>query len=151
MPVEITADGSQKDRQGGWAAIVVSEHKNADSFCTVIKGNAKTKSSYFTEIASIVDALKQIPDGYKGQILVRSDHSGLVGLIEESYGRKRCSGRIKKKHFSAHKHEGILQELREELLRLNVRAKWIRGHAKDDLNNFVDRLARKECLSYHRL
>jgi ribonuclease HI len=144
--VEITTDGSchESKKAGGWAAVIVCWPVNADPHCIILRDNARTKSSYFCEIAPVVDALKAMPDGTKANIEIRSDHRGLVDLIEHAHVDKRRTGKIPKKDFKDKKNSEIMEELRDELKRLDVRATWVKGHGKDELNKWCDKMAGEE-------
>ena len=141
--IEITSDGSCHHRRkaGGWAAVIVCWPDDGKPYAIMLDDNARTNDSYFCEIVPIVDALKKIPDGVQASITIHSDHDGLVKLIENSYADKRREGHIRKKWFKDKGREGILMELRDELMRLDVRAQWMRGHSNNQLHNFVDMVA----------
>jgi len=134
MTITIIADGSchQSEKVGAWAALVVVDIPNMDTYSYRIEGSEKTASSYRMEIAPVVAALKTIDPKYKGRVNVLTDHSGLADAINRHVP-----------HRKADHCDDLLKELKDFTMQYRIKAEYRKGHTGDGAHEWCDRLSKQ--------
>ena len=134
--VTIYTDGacSGNPGPGGWAAILMYGTKER-----VITGAESPTTNNRMELAAVVESLRVLKERCK--VAVHTDSSYVANAFNENW----IEGWIKRGWKTAGKKPVKNQDLWEELIaqvkRHEVTFVKVKGHANDELNNRVDRLA----------
>jgi len=134
MTITIIADGSchTSHKVGAWAALVVVNNPNMDTYSYRIEGSEKTASSYRMEIAPVVAALKTIDPKYRGRVHVLTDHSGLADVINSHVPHRKVE------HC-----QDLLEELKAFTMRYRIKAEFRKGHTGDAAHEWCDKLSKQ--------
>jgi ribonuclease HI len=133
--VEIYGDGacSGNPGPGGWAAVIL-----ADGHRQELSGGEKETTNNRMEIMAALNALRALRQ--PAQVTFYTDSSYLLnGATVWLPEWKRQNWKRKKGKLA---NIDLWQELDRELSRHTVRWVWVRGHAGNRLNEYVDQLAK---------
>jgi ribonuclease HI len=134
--VTVYTDGacSGNPGPGGWAALLIYGKKER-----VITGHEPQTTNNRMELAAVVESLRVLKETC--QVAVHTDSSYVANAFNENW----IEGWIKRGWKTAGKKPVKNQDLWEELIKQVDRHKVtfvkVKGHANDELNNRVDRLA----------
>ena len=134
--VTIYTDGacSGNPGPGGWAAILMYGSKER-----VITGAESPPTNNRMELAAVVESLRVLKERCK--VAVHTDSAYVANAFNENW----IEGWIKRGWKTAGKQPVKNQDLWEELIaqvkRHDVTFVKVKGHANDEINNRVDRLA----------
>ena len=120
---------------GGWAALIVNGDEEEE-----ISGNADDTTNQRMELSAAIKALETIPPG--SRVSLFSDSAYLVNCFNQNWiGRWQVNGWLSTKGEPVEN-----RDLWEKLLELSAEreVKWnkVKGHAEDQLNIRVDKIAR---------
>ena len=122
--------------KGGWGAILkYGDHTKE------ISGYAELTTNNKMELQAVIEALKLIKKDYDIEIFTDSNYvkDGITKWINTW---KLNNWKTSKKESVKNKELWLeLDELRQKY---NINWNWVKGHADDELNNRVDKLARLE-------
>ncbi len=136
--IHIYTDGASSPKQeshcGGWAAII-----NENGIITEISGGEFPTTNQRMEMLSAIKALEYFKD--RKDITIYSDSAYLVNcFLQKWYVKWQRNGWI-----NSSEKPVVNKDLWERLLELNkihnVTFSKVKGHANDELNNRVDKLA----------
>jgi len=133
--VEIYCDGacSGNPGPGGWAAVILANGRRQE-----LSGGEKETTNNRMEIMAALNALRALRQ--PSQVTFYTDSSYLLnGATDWLPEWKRQNWKRKKGKLA---NIDLWQELDRELNRHKVRWMWVRGHAGNPLNEYVDRLAK---------
>ena len=135
--IHIYTDGSCEPNpgHGGWAAIILYDGDEK-----VLSGSEQNSTNNRMELTAALKALSKINTGENVQ--VHTDSQYLQKGVQEWLPNWKARGWRRKGGSLA--NSDLWQELDEELGRLHVTWKWIKGHAGNPYNEMVDKLAQQE-------
>ena len=135
--IEIYTDGSclTNPGNGGWAAIV-----NKDGKITKMSGNEKDTTNNRMELLAPINALKDMDS--KSQIEIYTD-SQYVKLGITEWINKWINNNWQTSKKEDVKNKDLWIKLYDLNKSLNVKWKWVKAHAGNQLNEEVDLLAKK--------
>lgn len=149
MKIEIYTDGAcskngSKDAIGGWAWVLLEdgERKFQDS------GRYEGATNNIVELLAIIEALKFVKDTIKpglfSQITIYSDSSYCIKGITEWIHNWRKNGFWRDKQKTQElKNRELWMELDKLDFHFNIEWKWVKGHAGNEWNEYVDKLAKE--------
>ena len=135
--IKIYTDGSciRNPGKGGWAAIIfVKDNK------IKIKGGKKNTTNNQMELVATIKALKKITFGEKVEIFTDSKYVKM-GITEWIKTWKKNSWRTSNKKKV--KNIELWIELDNLTDKFDIKWSWVKAHSDNQLNNEVDKLARK--------
>ena len=135
--IEIYTDGSclTNPGNGGWAAIV-----NKDGKITKMSGNEKDTTNNRMELLAPINALKDMDS--KSQIEIYTD-SQYVKLGITEWINKWINNNWQTSKKEDVKNKDLWIKLYDLNKSLNIKWKWVKAHAGNQLNEEVDLLAKK--------
>ncbi|MCD6109838.1 ribonuclease HI [bacterium] len=114
---------------GGWAAIII---QNGNEF--VLKGGQVSTTNNRMEMKAIIETVKWLSENVKDvPVDVYSDSSLIINSINEGWKRKVNLDLWEE-------FDKAMNSLKDVKIKWN----WVKGHANNDLNNRVDKLAVNE-------
>ncbi|MBI4232052.1 ribonuclease HI [Candidatus Peregrinibacteria bacterium] len=132
--IEIYTDGSclGNPGPGGWGAMILIDGKE-ESF----SGSEKDTTNNRMEMTAIIKALEWIKDSsglshedlQSHKILIHSDSNLIIQTLNQGWKRKA--------------NTDLWAEMDRLRAWLDIEWKWVKAHADNKLNNFVDELAFK--------
>ena len=139
--IKIYTDGSciGNPGKGGWAAIIfVKDNK------IKIKGGKKNTTNNQMELVATIKALKKITFGEKVEIFTDSKYVKM-GITEWIKTWKKNSWKTSNKEKV--KNVELWIELDNLTDKFDIKWSWVKAHSDNQLNNEVDKLARKAAYS----
>ncbi len=137
MKYVIYTDGacSGNPGNGGWGAIIISDKKEK-----IISGSVNHTTNNRMELTAVIEALKFVD----GEVKIFTDSKYVKDGIEEWISKWKVNGWItaNKKNVKNKDLWIILDKLVQSSSK-KIIWKWVKGHAKDTLNNRVDEIARR--------
>ena len=135
--IEIYTDGSclTNPGNGGWAAII-----NKDGKITKMSGNEKDTTNNRMELLAPINALKDMDS--KSQIEIYTD-SQYVKLGITEWINKWINNNWQTSKKEDVKNKDLWIKLYDLNKSLNIKWKWVKAHAGNQLNEEVDLLAKK--------
>ena len=137
--VSIFSDGacSGNPGPGGWGAILVY-----NGIEKVLSGGERETTNNRMELTGVIVALRALKE--KCRVTVTSDSEYVIKGINEGWAEKwRENGWMRNKKEAA-KNADLWQELLELCEKHEVTFEWVKGHAKNPMNNRCDELAVEE-------
>jgi len=134
--VTIYTDGacSGNPGPGGWAAVLIhGRHER------VITGSEKETTNNRMELTAVVEALRVLKQ--RCRVLVHTDSSYVVNAFHEGWIDRWLAKGWKTAGKTPVKNRDLWESLLSLTGRHDVRFVKVKGHADDELNNRVDRLA----------
>ncbi|MEQ9105458.1 MAG: ribonuclease HI [Rhodothermales bacterium] len=134
--VTIYTDGacSGNPGPGGWAALLMYQGKER-----VITGAERNTTNNRMELAAVVEALRVLKEPVKAA--VHTDSAYIANAFQQGWidnWQKKGWMTAGKKPV---KNQDLWKDLLAQMARHEVRFVKVKGHADDELNNRVDRLA----------
>lgn len=134
--VTIYTDGacSGNPGPGGWAALLMYQGKER-----VITGAERNTTNNRMELAAVVESLRILKEPVKAA--VHTDSAYIANAFQQGWidnWQKKGWMTAAKKPV---KNQDLWKDLLEQMKRHDVRFVKVKGHADDELNNRVDRLA----------
>lgn len=134
MRIEIYTDGSATtaDKPGGWAYVFVIDGKKHAECAGHMAGASNNDAEMEAAIQGLAAALKYINTEGLGSgldVTLCSDSELIIGWTNGRY-RFKQQNKIKK-----------YEQLQFLAKRLNVKTRWVKGHAGDEHNERCDKLA----------
>jgi ribonuclease HI len=138
--VVIYTDGacSGNPGEGGWGAVLIYGNKMKE-----ISGYSKVTTNNRMELQAVIEALSSLKRKCNVEIYTDSNYVR-NGIIEWVNNWKKNNWRTSKKEDV--KNQDLWKKLDELNNFHNIKWIWVKGHADDDFNNKVDKLARSEIL-----
>lgn len=137
MKYYLYTDGSANNfspyGEGGYAYIIANQEKQVISQFS--KGELYTTNSAM-ELKAIIKGCKSI----------KEDNINIVVISDSQYAINVLSGKWKAKT-----NLDLIQEHLENVQRLNIEYKWVKGHSGERLNEMADKLANNETLRLKKL
>lgn len=129
--ISVYADGSSHSsggRPGGWAFVILHTGRPLASG----NGGHPETSNNAMELTAIIRGLSAVkrlwPQGPEAMLEVVSDSQYALGMASGAYSPTR--------------NKELVADLRQLVLELSPRLRWVRGHGSDVWNNRVDSLAK---------
>ncbi len=140
MSVKIYTDGacSGNPGKGGWGALIIYENGQK----TELSGGEPETTNNRMELMAAINSLKSIKTPLEIEIFTDSTYvkNGITSWISnwEKNGWKNSSK-------NPVKNKDLWLELLEQTKKHKVSWNWVKGHAGDEFNEKVDKLARAKC------
>lgn len=140
MSVKIYTDGacSGNPGKGGWGALIIDENGEK----TELSGGEPDTTNNRMELMAAINSLKSLKTPLEIEIFTDSTYvkNGITLWISnwEKNGWKNSSN-------EPVKNKDLWLELLEQTKKHKVSWNWVKGHAGDEFNEKVDKLARAEC------
>ena len=133
--VVIYTDGACRGNPGpgGWGALIKDGSGQRE-----LSGAENETTNNRMEMTAAIMALKALPDGCAADLYTDSEYV-MKGLNEWLPGWKARGWKTAAK--KPVKNQDLWQDLDEANARRKVRWHWVKGHAGNDGNEYVDRLA----------
>lgn len=138
--VIIYTDGacSGNPGKGGWGAILIYGNVKKE-----ISGYSELTTNNKMELQAVIEALSLLKRKCDVELWTDSNYVK-SGITEWIYSWKKNNWKNAKKEVI--KNQELWQKLDELNSFHNIKWNWVKGHADDELNNKVDKLARNEIL-----
>lgn len=138
--VIIYTDGacSGNPGKGGWGAVLIYGDIKKE-----ISGYSELTTNNRMELQAVIEALSLLKRKCNVELWTDSNYVK-SGITEWIHNWKKNNWKNAKKEVI--KNQDLWQKLDELNHFHNIEWNWVKGHAEDDLNNRVDKLARSEIL-----
>ncbi|MDR3290206.1 MAG: ribonuclease HI [Rickettsiales bacterium] len=135
--ITIYTDGScfGNPGKGGWGAILLYEGLRKD-----LCGNEEYTTNNKMELQAVIEALKAIKNNYEIDLYTDSNYVK-NGITEWIFKWKKNGWKTTSK--LAVKNKEQWQELDNLVEKFKINWFWVKGHAGNEMNEEVDKLARK--------
>ena len=141
--VIIYTDGacSGNPGKGGWGALIIY-NKDGKEIKKSLSGGEEQTTNNRMEMMAVLNALKCLKKTCVVELFTDSKYvlegatKWMIGWIEKGWRN------ADKKPV---KNQDLWQQLNEEFSKHKINWHWVKGHANDEYNNYVDRLAREQC------
>lgn len=121
--IEIYTDGSCTKGTGGWAFVILEEGNPIRSG----SGTDEDTTNNRMEVTAVLEALQTFKPGSLQQITVRTDSQYVIGGM---------SG------WNMVANQDLWGEMKNVANGLNIEWKWVKGHAGNEWNEVVDKMAK---------
>ena len=141
--IVIYTDGacSGNPGKGGWGALIIYK-KDGKEIKKSLSGGEEQTTNNRMEMMAVLNALKCLKKPCVVELFTDSKY-----VLEGA--TKWMSGWIEKGWRNADKkpvkNQDLWQQLNEEFSKHTINWHWVKGHANDEYNNYVDKLARTQC------
>jgi|ERR1700722_534223 len=134
MKLEVYTDGSAttKDKPGGWAYAIVIEGVLQNHGSGNIQNATNNDAELEAAIQGLVTAYRMVRSSKDFTVELCSDSQIVLGWATGRYRFKQESKREK------------FRQLKALVQRMDVKTRWVEGHAGHEFNEFCDKLAREE-------
>lgn len=135
--IEIYTDGGCEPNpgKGGWAAIILWQNGKE-----ILSGAEKFTTNNRMELTAALNALKKLQPGVP--IRIHTDSQYLQKGITEWLPNWKARGW--KRRGGSLANLDLWQELDEQLSRLEISWRWVKGHTGNRYNEMADRLAQEQ-------
>jgi ribonuclease HI len=151
LHISIYTDGacSGNPGAGGWGALILIKNITTDNKDkVVIKGGEKHTTNNRMELTGVIEGLKFVYKNlfkdYMCDIRVTSDSSYVVNSINNGDLLRWQNNGWKTKRDTDISNRDLWEKLVKLDNKMAVSFSWVKGHAKNKFNNFVDEIAVKE-------